>query len=414
MERHRSPDWSTLASVTLALAVLASVATARQPGDGEVALRVATFNVEDVRTTDLLSGDQPRVRRLAEVLQRLRPTIVLINEIAYDASGVPGTPADESPGGNGGRFARRYLGVPQAEGLAPLRYRAIMLPTNTGMASGLDLDKSGEAVTSYPPPREAGSSGAVVGQTEAGRAYGNDAWGFGTFPGQYGMALLVDERLEVLEDQIRTFRLLPWSAMPDARRPHEDGAPWHDDAVWDAMRLSSKSHWDVPVRLPNGSVVHLLCSHPTPPAFDGPEGRNRARNHDEIRFWEDYLDHRSWIADDRGRTGGLEPGRHFVMLGDLNADPDEGAAVGGAIERLLAHPRVAAAAAPRMDSAIEGLDADDTARFGLRVDYVLPSQGLELLRSGVWTNMPPARGGSTGFPSDHFPVWVDVAVPGGR
>ena len=33
------------------------------------------------------------------------------------------------------------------------------------------------------------------------------------------------------------------------------------------MPLSSKSHWDVPVRLGDGSVVHALCSHPTPPCL---------------------------------------------------------------------------------------------------------------------------------------------------
>ena len=28
---------------------------------------------------------------------------------------------------------------------------------------------------------------------------------------------------------------------------------------------------------------------PTPPAFDGEEDRNGRRNHDEIRFWVDYV-----------------------------------------------------------------------------------------------------------------------------
>jgi len=54
------------------------------------------------------------------------------------------------------------------------------------------------------------------------------------------------------------------------------------------------------------------------------------------------------------------------------------------------------------------LDADDTARFGLRVDYVLPSVGLKQLRTGNWRHEPA---GDAGFPSDHFPVWADLVVP---
>ena len=38
----------------------------------------------------------------------------------------------------------------------------------------------------------------------------------------------------------------------------------------EVFRLSSKSHWDVPLRV-GGEVVHFLVSHPTPPVFDGPD-----------------------------------------------------------------------------------------------------------------------------------------------
>lgn len=383
------------------------------PSADPTPIRVATFNLEDVSTTDLLVNDQPRVQRLAEVIQRLRPTVLLVNEIAYDQHGVPGVPTDEPEGSNGQRFANHYLEVSQGEGLEPLRYRAVMLPTNTGRASGFDLDNSGEAVTTYPRPTRSGTDGDAPPQTDDGRAFGNDCWGFGTYPGQYGMALLVDVRLDVIDDEIRTFRLLPWSGMPDARQPmNEDGTPWYDDEAWAAMRLSSKSHWDIPVKLPNGAVVHFLCSHPTPPAFDGPEDRNKARNHDEIRFWDDYLDNRGWIADDNTQHGGIQRGEPFVILGDLNADPNKGSDVGDPIGRLMKHPRLQSVAAPTQEPATEGLEPTDTASFGLRVDYVLPSRGIEILRSGIWTLEPAPRRGNSGFPSDHFPVWVELSVPG--
>ena len=54
------------------------------------------------------------------------------------------------------------------------------------------------------------------------------------------------------------------------------------------VRLSRKSHWDLPIRI-GRKTVHFLVSHPTPPVFDGPEDRNGTRNFDEIRFWADYV-----------------------------------------------------------------------------------------------------------------------------
>ena len=56
--------------------------------------------------------------------------------------------------------------------------------------------------------------------------------------------------------------------------------------------------------------MHFLVSHPTPPVFDGPEDRNGRRNHDEIRFWADYISpgQGGYIYDDEGVRGGLKPG----------------------------------------------------------------------------------------------------------
>lgn len=57
-----------------------------------------------------------------------------------------------------------------------------------------------------------------------------------------------------------------------------------------------------------GRTVHFLVSHPTPPVFDGLEDRNGTRNHDEIRFWADYVRKADYIYDDAGQRGGLRPG----------------------------------------------------------------------------------------------------------
>lgn len=46
---------------------------------------------------------------------------------------------------------------------------------------------------------------------------------------------------------------------------------------------------DFPLNPGLSKRVHMLLHHPTPPAFDGREGRNLLRNHDEIRLFSDYI-----------------------------------------------------------------------------------------------------------------------------
>ncbi|MBT8399083.1 MAG: endonuclease/exonuclease/phosphatase family protein [Rhodothermia bacterium] len=413
--RRALPDRNHLVDLKIAVCgLLCITGCARQDAviDGPVRLRVATYNIEDLRTTDLLRDGHPRLRAAAATIQILRPDILLINEMAYDQEGVPGYSSSEGSGHNAARFVNRYLSVPQDSGLAPLKFEAISFPSNTGLPSGHDLDNSGEIVSSYPPPEPSAEDGAPPRQTADQRAYGNDSWGFGTFPGQYAMALFVTPRLQVISGEIRSFQKFKWSDMPRARKPVDPktGEPWYDSSEWADMRLSSKNHVDVPVRLPNGQVVHLLVSHPTPPAFDGPEARNKLRNHDEIRFWRDYVAGDSYMTDDSGVRGGLKSGALFVIMGDLNADPDEGSSVDNPIGKLTHLERVNGEYVPAASTdgieAFPTLDADDTAEWGLRIDYVLPSVEMEVFSGGVWRPSggdPPA--------SDHFPVYLDLIVP---
>ncbi|MCW5767485.1 MAG: endonuclease/exonuclease/phosphatase family protein [Phycisphaeraceae bacterium] len=389
-----------------------SIAAEYKTWSSPVDIRVATFNVEDIRESDLSDPNHPRLRRIGSVIREMRPNIILLNEIAYDGPGSPGHREGDQPGQLAQRFVETFVHAAGDGGQSGIRYRAFMAPVNTGMHSGFDLDNDGRVVSTFPLPMPSNPDGTPPRQTNEQRAYGNDAWGFGTFPGQYGMALLVDERLEIVSDRVRTFRLMPWDYVPGAFVPRlpETNEPWYDADEWAIFRLSSKSHWDIPVRLPNGQVIHLLCSHPTPPAFDGPEMRNQKRNHDEIRFWADYLDRAAYIVDDLNQPGGLDPDAHFVILGDLNADPEKGNSFKNPIKRnLFANTRINSSITPVSDLAVPGLEPSDTAMFKLRVDYVLPSRTLEPIRAGVWRSNPEPV--DMPFPSDHFPVWMDVRVP---
>lgn len=397
------------------LALLSLVAGCTTP-DGEEApetVRFMAYNVEDIRTPDLKRTDHARLQRAAARIQALRPDVLLFNEMAFDQAGSPGYDAEAGAGQNAQRFLENYLSRSQADSLEPIGYRTVMLPVNTGIPSGFDLNNDGEVFDAVPEVPTTPPDASVAPQTDAGRAYGGDAWGFGTFPGQYGMALFVRDDLDIRREEIRTFRLYPWSRLPGAEVPTDSvtGEPYYSDEEWEAMRLSSKSHWDIPVTMPDGRTVHVLASHPTPPTFDGAADRNGLRNRDEIRFWREYLSDAGHIVDDSSRAGGLPEGASFVIMGDQNADPDEGDSAGDPIGELLEHPRVqpvepqATAAGQR---AFPGLDPDDTARWGLRVDYVLPSEDLSVTDSGVWR---PTGADATDPPvSDHFPVWIDIAL----
>ncbi|MCC8538342.1 endonuclease/exonuclease/phosphatase family protein [Xanthomonas axonopodis pv. poinsettiicola] len=385
-----------------------STTTASDPSPAKpvaAPLRIATYNTslysdEAGGLIAELQGDSAHARKIAAVLQRVRPDLVLLNEFDFD----PQHRAADL-------FQQRYLQVAQPGGGEPLRYPyRYLAPVNTGVPSGLDLD----------------NSGSVGGD---GRNRGNDAWGFGLHPGQYGMLVL--SRYPIDAQAVRSFQLLKWSTLPGALRPIDPStrASFYSDAIWAQLRLSSKSHWDVPVRTPLG-VVHALVSHPTPPVFDGAEKRNAARNHDELALWRAYLDNaadsRRWLCDDKGACGGLPADARFVILGDLNNDPIDGAGRHEAIRALIDHPRVLQYPTPRSAGGPEktaeyaahgvahtGDPHQVTGDFGpqagtMRLDYVLPSRQFTLAGSGIFWPASSDPEAAIADGSDHHAVWVDV------
>jgi hypothetical protein len=403
------------------LVVLASAPIAADSDRGEgdrdrshraSTVRVATFNAslnrnaEGQLVADLSTPGNAQAATVAEIIQRVRPDILLINEFDF----VPNQQAANL-------FQDNYLSLPH-NGAAPIHYPYVYVaPSNTGIPSGFDLNNNG-----------------VIGG-------GDDAFGFGLFPGQFGM--VVYSRYPILEDRVRTFQNFLWADMPHALLPDDPATPepadWYSEEELAVFRLSSKSHWDVPIRV-QGRVIHLLASHPTPPVFDGPEDRNGTRNFDEIRLWADYITPgrtSRYIYDDQGRRGGLR-GEHFVIVGDQNSDPRDGDSIPGAIQQLLRHKRVNAANRPASEGAVEAAalqgganathlsnprfdtaDFADTAPGNLRADYVLPSRELDIEDSGVfWPKQddPLFRlVGNFPFPSsDHRLVWIDLRVGRGH
>lgn len=83
-------------------------------------IRVATFNIEDLRTDGFVEPVSDRVKQAAEIIQRIRPNVILINEIAYDMKGGPGFDEDAGPGANAQRLAD-LLATEIRPGVAPSR-----------------------------------------------------------------------------------------------------------------------------------------------------------------------------------------------------------------------------------------------------------------------------------------------------
>ena len=191
---------SVLALLILAAAgTLPAAAAERPPG----LIRIATFNCSLNRASvgelrrDLATPDNAQARAVAEIIQRVRPDILLLQEFDFDAAG-------ESLRA----FQANYLARSQ-NGAAPLEFAySFLAESNTGMPSGFDLDRNG----------------SVGG--------GGDALGFGEFPGQYAMVVL--SRFPIDASGARTFRKFLWRDMPGALLPDDAATPapadWYSPA----------------------------------------------------------------------------------------------------------------------------------------------------------------------------------------
>ena len=373
-----------------------------------------------------------QIRNVAAIIQSERPAVLMMSEFNNDGS------AENQDALTG--FRVNYLSVPQ-NALGTTSNKKLMLQpiqfdyaqnfaTNTGLLSEFDLDKNGEITLP------------------------GDAWGFGFYHGQYAFALLSQYPIDT--DNIRTFQHFKWQDMPGETNPtiihcNDENNPipagmqcgdnWYSAKAWAEKPLSSKNHIDAPILIPteNGEkVIHLLLSHPTPPVFDTVTENNKRLNRAEIAFWNDYLANADYIYDDAGKKGGLNLDDSFIIMGDLNADPNNGDGFLDAIQGLIKNKRVNTLATegiytPSSLGAAECIALGDcadntyperiTSTFGLRVDHVIPSNDLNIIDSGVfWPAsfeqghllMNDKRVGQYGsgkdISSDHRLVWIEAKL----
>lgn len=339
-------------------ALLAALGTAA----GAAPLRIATFSPGLSRDgPGLLLRDLGRedaqIEAVLQVIAQIRPDILLLTDLDWDDDG-------RALAALAARLAAAGLDYPHRFAPRP----------NAGMATDLDLDGDGRLATA------------------------DDAQGFGSFPGEGGMALLSRHPIGAATDYSGfLWRDLPGNLMPPLPAP-----------VAQARRLSSTGHWDVPIAIA-GRALHLLAMSATPPVFDGPADLNGRRNHDELAFWLSHL-----------------PEGDFVLAGNLNLDPLDSEGRPGALARIMAHvddprPRSAGGAAAgssgvnaghRGDPALDTGDwPDERAPGNLRVDYLLPRKGLKVLDSGVFWPVDGPLADAARAASAHRLVWLDLDWP---
>lgn len=331
-------------------------------------LRLATFAPGLSRAgpglllRDIEKGEDAQVAAAVAVIAAAHPDILLLTDFDWDNRGI----ALEA-------FAAqlRAAGVDYPHHFAPR--------PNSGMDTGLDIDGNGQG----------------------GEA--RDAQGYGAFPGQHGMALL--SRLPIEAKTARDFSALLWADLPGSQI---DGAGL-SEAARAVQRLSSTGHWDVAVQLDATHALQIWAMAATPPLFDGPEDRNGRRNRDETAFWLRYLD------GDLTQHPRATP---FVLMGDLDLDPERGEGRRDALTALLSDLRLQDPHPRRAGAAPGAPDAEATADFGgrsgsLRTDYILPATGLKVLASGVlWPDMPSdPLAEMVSAASRHRLVWVDIDAP---
>ena len=146
--------------------LITNVSASHLFNENQSTLKVATFNVSMDATNYLPKGEigsgkelikalknnRQQIKNIAEIIQRTRPDIILLNEFDYIKDPTQGVEL----------FLKEYLGNPQQAAL-PIDYPYYYFaPVNTGVSTPFDLNNDGK----------------ITGNLA-------DAQGFGHFPGQH-------------------------------------------------------------------------------------------------------------------------------------------------------------------------------------------------------------------------------------
>lgn len=331
-------------------------------------IRVATYNVElqrkgpGILLRDIARGEDDQIIATLRIIAEASPDIIALQGFDYDLTGAALAEYIKALAGMGVEYPFQFAARP-----------------NTGMPTGLDMDGDGQ------------------------RGDPRDAQSYGQFSGQGGMAVLSRYPIDYIA--VQDFTPTLWRDVPGALLPETADGPFPSEEAQTIQRLSTTGHWVVPIEVPKLGRVTLLTFHASPPVFDGPEDRNGKRNHDEITFWQHYLE---------GAFGPAVQER-FILLGDFNQDRRGGEGIKSAITSILDDPRLQDPIPKSEGSVLVSGDALDTVDWtdpvpgNLRVDYVLPSSDWRVVDKGVlWPDRATEIGETAITASRHRLVWVDI------
>lgn len=357
-------------------------------------VRIAQFNLREMSTAKLLDGADEQAGAAAQVIAKFAPEIISINELQFDIEGIPslgspGAPSSTQPGtfDGGAQNAKRL-----AERVAAL---------NPAAAFSFTVLTVGNS-----------------GFKWAGPTLGNPSFvlrGWGDWPGRFNSAILT--KFPIAYDKIRVINEFAWDALPDNsidKMKTEIGT-----SVPAGFPLFEKGILVVPVEIAPGQLLHMVMHHPVAPAF---EAINPYRHFDELHGLKLFLD---------GTLPGVEPlpvGARFVVIGDLNADPEDGDSLDGGIEPILGHPALnvffpagsgTKGTNGKYNTYLSGCGKDDgttvddpTTKFQMQLDYILPSKTFGAAQVGE-IFFPDFQSQKADFllacqASDHRFLYVDV------
>jgi alkaline phosphatase D len=242
--------------------------------------------------------------------------------------------------------------------------------------------------------------------------------GFGEWNGRFNLGLMTKH--EILADDVRIVHDYPWHRVPGnsiATIETELGI-----AIPDDFPIFEKALHVVPVRLDTGAVIHFILAHPVSSGFNA---MNPYRNRDELHAISLFLS---------GDLPGVDPlpaDAHFVVVGDLNADPEDGEGDGAVLQALIDHESISphfpvgaggtAGSHPERNTFLSGCGRDTGpivsnpgSRLQLQLDYLLTSSTLGAVQaSGVfWPELDDLDEYTLAcHASDHRFVWIDLVRP---
>ena len=357
-----------LAPSLIALATVFATSARAEP------IRLATFNTELSRDgpglllRDILGAKDRQVNSVIDVLNFAKADVLVLQNFDWD-------------------LELRAIKALNSQLEDPYPFIFSKRP-NTGIQSGKDLNLNGKF----------GEPG--------------DAFGYGEFAGQDGMALL--SRFPILNANVIDFTTFDWRDLPGAKLDLSDEFSTESAAEIGWLRLSSTAHWVVPISIGSRTLT-ILTHHATPPVFDGPEDRNGRRNADELLFWVEFLE---------GELGVPPIKENLVMLSVTNLDPNDGDGLKETYKQFLdatnfVDPKPHSTGgqsegqhdAHLGDPSLDTVDwPEDYGPGNLRVDYALPSADLTVMQTGVvWPKDDSyGLGRAVRHASRHRLVYLDI------